>query len=119
MVEGNISFCGIDCNACPAYIATQANDTKKLADVAKGWSSEEFPLGPDDILCDGCHTERVTKFVPECTTRLCGLEKGVSNCAQCGEYVCEKLEKQWGMLGEETATSSKAALDKLSLSYEV
>jgi hypothetical protein len=119
MVEVNISFCGMDCNACPAYIATKANDVTKLADVAKGWSSEEFPLGPDDVLCDGCHAERVAKFAPECATRQCGLEKGVENCAQCGEYVCEKLEKQWGMLGEEARNSSKSTLDTLSLSYEV
>jgi hypothetical protein len=119
MVEANISFCGIDCSACPAYIATQANHAKKLAEVAKGWSSKEFPLSSEDVLCDGCHTERVAKFAPECTTRQCGLEKGVSNCAQCGEYVCEKLEKHWGMLGEETRDSSKATLDKLSLSYEI
>ncbi len=119
MVEANISFCGIDCSACPAYTATQAGDGSRLAEVAKGWSSEELPLGPDDVLCDGCHAERVAKFAPECATRQCGLEKGVANCAQCGEYVCEKLEKHWGMLGEETRTSSKSTLDKLFLSYEV
>lgn len=119
MVESKISFCGIDCCSCPANIATQANDNVKLAEVAKGWSSEEFPLGFEDVLCDGCHAERVAKFAPECATRQCGLEKGVENCAQCGEYVCEKLEKHWGMLGEETRNSSKSTLDKLSLSYEV
>ncbi len=119
MVEANISFCGIDCGACPACLATQADDTEKLAEVAKGWTSEEFPLGADDVRCDGCHAERVAKFAPECTTRQCGLEKGVSNCAECGEYVCDKLEKHWGMLGEKTRASSKAILDKLSLSYEV
>jgi hypothetical protein len=119
MVEINISFCGIDCNACPAYIASQANDTAKLAEVVKNWNSEEFPLDDGDVQCDGCHAERVAKFVPQCTTRQCGLENGVENCAQCDEYVCDKLEKQWGMLGEETRNSSKSTLDKLFLSYEV
>jgi len=119
MVESNISFCGIDCSSCPAYLATQANDAEKLAEVAKGWSSEEFPLGPDDVLCDGCHAERVAKFTPECITRQCGLEKGVANCAECEEYVCDKLEKQWEMLGKEARASSKAALDKLFLNHEV
>lgn len=119
MDESNLGFCGIDCNACHAYLATQADDAARLAEVAKGWSSEELPLGPNDVLCDGCHSDRVAKFAPDCTTRQCGLEKRVSNCAQCGEYVCEKLEKHWGMLGEETRNSSKSTLDKLSLSYEV
>jgi len=119
MVESKISFCGIDCSTCPAHLATQGNDAAKLAEVAKGWSSEELPLGPEDVLCDGCHAERVAKFAPECTTRQCGLEKGVANCALCEEYVCEKLEKHWGMLGEETRASSKATLDKLFLNHEV
>jgi len=119
MVETNISFCGINCSACPAYKATHSGNGSKLAEVAKSWSSEEFPLGPDDVLCDGCHAERVAKFAPECTTRQCGLEKGVANCAECEEYVCEKLEKHWGMLGEETRASSKSTLDRLFLSYEV
>ena len=119
MVETNISFCGIDCNACPAHIATQSNDAVKLAEVVKNWTSEEFPLGDDDVQCDGCSAVRVAKFVPQCTTRQCGLEKGVENCARCEDYVCDKLEKQWGMLGEETRNSSKSTLDKLFLSYEV
>jgi len=113
-----ISFCGINCGECPAYLATQANDAAKLAETAKGWSSEEFPVGPDDIVCDGCHAERVAKFAPECTTRQCGQEKGVENCAQCGEYLCEKLEKHWRMLGEEAKAACKATLDELAKHYK-
>jgi hypothetical protein len=117
MVVANIAFCGIDCGVCPAFIATQANNPDKLAEVAQGWTSDALPLRPDDVACEGCHADRVAKFVTECPTRQCGLEKGVGYCAECGEYVCGKLEKQWGMLGEEIRTSSKATLDKLSLNY--
>lgn len=112
-----IAFCGIDCGECPAYKATQTDNSKKLAEVAKEWSSDELKLGPKDVLCDGCHSERVFRWAHSCTTRQCGLEKGVENCAQCDEYLCDKLEKQWGMLGEETRVACKATLDDLALHY--
>jgi hypothetical protein len=105
------AFCGIRCNECQAYKATQAKDTETLVEVAKKWSSDELQLVPEDVLCDGCQSERVFNWAHNCTTRTCGLEKGVENCALCGEYICEKLEKHWGMLGEETRAACKANLD--------
>ncbi len=33
-----ISYCGIDCSACPTYRATQADDDAKRAKVADFWS---------------------------------------------------------------------------------
>jgi len=112
-----IAFCGIDCGECPAYKATQTDDSEKLAEVAKEWSSDELKLGPEDVLCDGCHSERVFNWAHNCTTRLCGLEKDVENCARCDEYLCDKLEKQWGMLGEATRAACKATLDDLARRY--
>ena len=52
-----------------------------------------------------------------CTTRQCGLEKGVENCARCDEYLCDKLEKHWGTLGEETRVACKSILDDLARHY--
>jgi hypothetical protein len=112
-----ISFCGIDCAGCQAYKATRANDPEELRRVAEGWSSEALPLGPDDVRCEGCQSELVFKWAPNCTTRQCGLARGVENCAQCDDYLCEKLEKPWGMLGEETRASCKATLDELAQRY--
>ena len=37
----NIGACGIDCGNCAAYKATQANDVKKLSELAAGWSSKK------------------------------------------------------------------------------
>jgi hypothetical protein len=37
----NIGASGIDCGNCAAFKATQANDEKKLAELAAGWSSEK------------------------------------------------------------------------------
>lgn len=37
----NVCACGIDCDNCAAFKATQVNDVKKLAELAAGWSSEK------------------------------------------------------------------------------
>ena len=90
-----IAYCGIICNECPAYIATQKNNEEEKRKLAQLWSSEEVPLVPEDISCDGCLHEgkRLTKFCYVCEIRKCAIDKEVENCAYCEEYSCEKLDK--------------------------
>ncbi len=33
------------------------------------------------------------KMIAYCEIRKCNIEKSTSNCAECNEYKCEKLEK--------------------------
>ena len=45
----NISYCGLDCAACPAYIATQAGDQEGLKKTAETWSRElGLDIKPED-----------------------------------------------------------------------
>ena len=37
MSQQLLAYCGIDCSACPAYIATQANDIDRLTALAQEW----------------------------------------------------------------------------------
>jgi len=94
-----IAFCGIICSDCPAYLATQAGDEEALAKQAAEWSSEEYALTADDLLCDGCIYEdrRAAKFCVECDVRQCALAKGVETCAHCDDFPCDRLEKPWSM----------------------
>jgi len=50
-----ISYCGLLCSDCGAYIATVADDDEKRAEVARQWSEMyEANLSPSDINCEGC-----------------------------------------------------------------
>jgi hypothetical protein len=96
MSEQMLSFCGIDCSICPAYIATQANDIEKLTSLAQEWfdGATDYTI----ILCDGCKsTNRIMKWCGECPTRDCAIERGHENCAYCDDYGCEKLLKVFEM----------------------
>jgi hypothetical protein len=97
--ERIIAFCGILCSDCPAFKATLAGDEEALAKQAAEWSSDEYPLEADDLLCDGCIYEdkRTAKFCLDCDVRQCALERGVENCAHCDDFPCEKLEKPWAL----------------------
>jgi hypothetical protein len=102
-----IAYCGIDCATCPAYIATQANDVKKLTSLAQEWF--EGATDHTIVICDGCKSdERIMKWCSECPTRASAIERGVENCAYCDDYGCEKLLKVFEM-----SADAKANLERI------
>jgi hypothetical protein len=90
------SYCGIDCEVCPAYTATQNNSTEERTKVAEDWSKAfNCDMKADDINCDGCtaHTGKVIWHWNECEIRQCAEEMKVPTCASCNDYACETLNK--------------------------
>ena len=85
-----IAYCGIDCTTCPRYQG----------------SCPEGCLG--GICADDCGL---------CEVRICGLERHVTNCGNCEQYPCQKLENQYtNMVNDgfsEWATTAKAALEEV------
>ncbi len=91
----NIGACGLDCGKCEAYKATQANDVKKLSELAKSWSSEKNKWKLEEMRCDGCTSNRVFKGCIGCPVRTCAQGKGADICSRCGDYPCDKLQDLW------------------------
>lgn len=91
-----IGYCGLDCEACEAYIATVNDDQEKRVEVAKKWSEMyDAPILPEHINCEGCRVEGVKTYYCEslCEIRKCALEKGVETCGGCTELKgCIKIE---------------------------
>jgi len=106
-MEKMIAYCGLICNDCPAYIATQADDHAELERVAAMWR-EEFnapTLTADSIMCDGCLVGgHKCGHCHECEMRACAMERNLANCAHCPDYACEKLEGFFGFAPEARAT---------------
>jgi hypothetical protein len=97
-MEWIIAVCGSDCAKCEAYLATQANDQDWKKRVAAGWQTEyHIPeVSVIDVTCDGClaTSGRLSKHCYECDIRLCGIARGLPNCAHCPDYeTCEKLDR--------------------------
>jgi hypothetical protein len=95
MSEKRLGFCGLDCNACPAYHAAERLTTAERQKTAEVWSKQyNVPMAAEDIDCVGCSLPegRHVGYCAVCQIRLCALEKKVSTCAACSDYGCEKLE---------------------------
>ena len=87
-----MSYCGIMCDKCEAFIATQMKDNVELEKVAKKWSNDVLKLKSEDVICDGCHgNKKIFMWCKECPIRICCREKNLENCAYCESYPCNKL----------------------------
>jgi hypothetical protein len=113
MIE-RISYCGLDCVKCRAYIATKENNSNVAAEVAKLWSNAiEGNYTVDDIWCDGCHSDRLHGFCAKCPVRTCAKGKRIGNCGECNGYPCDKLEALYDIWVESSPIEAKANLEKL------
>lgn len=109
-----IAICGLVCDDCMAFVATQKNDDTLREKVVEAWSTKEDPLRLEDVDCDGCTAgKRLHSFCQVCEVRKCGLLRNIDNCAYCSEFPCGKLEKLWGSFRTVSAEEAKANLAEI------
>ena len=90
-----LGACGLKCNECKAFKATQASDIEELAELAKEWGKPENPYTVEDMRCNGCMSDIVYKGCKSCDVRNCAIEQDVANCSECNEFTCPKIEGLW------------------------
>lgn len=90
-----IAYCGLDCEACEARIATVNNDDNLRAKVAKEWTElNQVEITPEMINCVGCRIDGVkTPFCDSlCQIRQCGMKNGFETCGDCQNVKsCDKV----------------------------
>lgn len=90
-----LTRCGYRCDLCLAYkpnIEAHPENRHKLSD---GWHKYfGFRLQPAEITCDGCMSESPHLIDGSCPVRPCAIERGLDNCSQCEEYICDKLKQR-------------------------
>lgn len=83
-----IAYCGLDCETCPARIATLNNDNELRQKTAKHWSEMNgVEITPEMINCEGCRLDGVkTPFCDGmCPIRNCAMGKKHETCGACTE----------------------------------
>ena len=95
-MEPILTRCGYRCDLCLAYQPNTAENPSNRQKLSDGWYKYYgFRLPPAVICCDGCMTTDNPELIDKgCPVRPCVIEKGLDNCAQCEEYVCEKLAER-------------------------
>lgn len=92
-MENLMSYCGLMCSTCPAYIATINNDDELRKKTADEWSKSFSPdIKAEDINCKGCKSDTVFGYCSICEIRSCSRNNSYSSCAECSSFGCDKLE---------------------------
>jgi hypothetical protein len=94
-----ISYCGMNCQTCPIYVATRAESKEEQARMRAEIARQcqvcyGLKYEAEDIIdCDGCRTDEGRLFwgSRDCRIRKCAREKGLENCAHCADYACSDL----------------------------
>ncbi len=90
-----IAYCGLDCEACEARLATVGNDDELRIKVAEEWSElNGVKITPEMINCEGCRMDGVkTPYCDSlCQIRQCAMGKKYETCGDCPEMrACEKV----------------------------
>ena len=91
-----IAYCGLDCEKCPARIATVTNDDSMRVKVADEWSKLNGTLITKEMInCVGCRVDGVKFPFCEsmCEIRKCAISKEYTTCGSCKNIdKCEKIK---------------------------
>ena len=113
-VKTMIAFCGLDCSECEAFKATAAGDKEALAELARRWGEQQGAhYTPEALACGGCQSDKLNAYCNKCAVRKCAKDRGHTTCADCGSYICEKLENEWKSWHEASWEQAKGNLDKI------
>jgi hypothetical protein len=97
-MEKLIAACGLDCVACPAYVAAKTNDQALRVKTAAEWTkSFGFDCKPEMVNCHGCMATDGVQIgnCAECGIRLCAIGKKKETCAACADYGCATIAGFW------------------------
>lgn len=89
------AYCGLDCEACEARLATVNDDNALRRKVAEEWSElNGVEITPEMINCSECRVPGVkTPYCDSlCPIRQCASGKQMNTCGRCPEMrFCGKL----------------------------
>jgi len=90
-----LTRCGFRCDLCLAYKDNIENNAQRQL-LSDGWYKiYGFRIPAENIYCEGCiNAECLTpKLIDkDCPVRPCVIDKGIENCSQCDDYICDKLK---------------------------
>jgi predicted RNA-binding Zn-ribbon protein involved in translation (DUF1610 family) len=75
------------CGVCGIHIAWRDNNAKfkeKLAPV--------YGVTPEDLVCDGCLSDRVFGYCQVCPIKSCCNGKQIEGCHQCSDFPCKFID---------------------------
>jgi len=87
-MKDTVAFCGLFCESCGVYIATQNNDISELQRIAVMMKTTV-----EEIRCNGCRSSILSPHCRDCEFRSCAKTKKYDNCEECSEFPCSSLQE--------------------------
>jgi len=81
------AVCGLFCEACTLFIATQ-EDPARL----KGFAAR-FQVSEETVKCYGCRSAKRGPYCQICKMFSCAAERGIDFCSECEDYPCSDLKQ--------------------------
>ena len=110
----SMSYCGLDCEVCDAFVATKTNDSQLKAQVAHRWSRlYKKDIKPEDVCCRGCKSQGTQGIYCQsmCRIKPCCREKGIKTCAPCSEFPCKDIKEVFAFSKEAERRLSKGPIN--------
>ena len=104
------SYCGLDCEVCDAFVATQTGDNQLKTQVAQRWSRlYNREINAKDVFCKGCKSFGTQGIYCQsmCRIKPCCQNKGFETCTPCPEFPCSDLKKVFAFCPEAEARLKK------------
>jgi len=94
-MEPILTRCGYRCDLCLAYKPNIEKNPANQQKLSDGWFKYYgFRLPAAEICCDGCMSGNPKLIDRSCPVRPCVIERGLDNCSQCEQYICERLSER-------------------------
>ena len=92
MMEQVLARCGFRCDLCLAYQPNVEENPSNQQILSDGWRKYfGFRIPAERIACDGCMAKNPSLIDKACPVRPCVIERGIANCSECSDYICDKL----------------------------
>lgn len=94
-MEQILTRCGYRCDLCLAYRPNvEANPSHRQV-LSDGWHTYfGFRIPPEEIVCDGCMSDDPHLIDGACPVRPCVIQRGLANCSECPDYICDRLKER-------------------------
>ena len=91
-MEQILSRCGYRCDLYLAYRPNVEANSANQQVLSDGWHKYfGFRIPAEHVLCDGCMADNPRLIDKACPVRPCVIQRGIANCSECPDYICDKL----------------------------
>jgi len=112
-----MAYCGLNCEECPVFQATQNRDEVHKRWLAAEYSSQQLCFAIRDMTCHGCKIPLCleSRMYQDCQIQDCASQQMVKNCAHCIQYPCLLIRR---FVSTETDARTKLELERNLISYQ-